>query len=108
MEVLFAHSSPSDATSSYVFADYALSAGSLVVQVDFVVAEVEDSAAVAVEVVVVPVPAVPVLAAVAAVAVDDEDMVSAAALKVVDPQVIVVLVSVPGETHRFAVAFRAD
>ena len=81
--------------------------GSLVDQVDFVVAEVEDSVAVAVaaEVAVVHVPVlVPVLAA----AVDGEDMVLAAALKVAVPQVIVVLVSVPEERNHSVVAFRAD
>lgn len=85
-----------------MFADYASSVGSLVDQVDFVV-EVEGSVAVAVEAAVVPVPA-PVLAA----AVDGEDMVLAAALKVVVPQVIVVFVFVPEERHRSVVAFRAD
>jgi hypothetical protein len=87
-----------------VLADYASSVGSLVDQVDFV--EVEDSVAVAVEVAVVPVP-VPV-PAVPVLAVDGEDMVLAAALKVVVPQVIVVLVFVPEERHHSVVAFRAD
>ena len=104
VEVLIAHSSPS-ASSSYVFADYASSAGSLVDQADFVV-EVEGSVAAVVEVAVDSVPAVLVL--VPAAAVDDEDMVLAAALMVAVLQVIVVLVFVPEETHRSVVAFRAD
>ena len=100
--MVFAHSSSSDASSYDVFAasDYASSVG-LVEQVDFVVVEVADSVAFAVEVV-----AVPVLAAAAVV--DGEDMELAAALKVVVPQVIVVLVFVPEERHRSVVAFRAD
>ena len=81
---------------------------SLVDQIGFVVVEVEDSAAVAVVLVPIPVPAlVPALAA-AAAAVDGADMVLAAALKVVVPQVIVVLVFVPEERYHSVVAFRAD
>ena len=79
--------------------------GSLVDQVGFVV-EVEDSVAVAVAVAVVLVPAVLVLAAAAAV--DGEDMVMAAASKVVVPQVIVVPVFVPEVRHHSVVAIRAD
>jgi len=105
VEDLFARSSPSDASSSYVFADYASFVGSLVDQADFVVVEVEDSVAVAVEVAVVPVPVVLVL--VLAAAVNGEDMVLAAALKMVVQQVIVVLVFVPEERHHSVVAFRA-
>ena len=81
--------------------------GSLVDQVDFVVAEVEDSVAVAVAAE-VAVAHVPVLVPVLAAAVDGEDMVLAAALKVAVPQVIVVLVSVPEERNHSVVAFRAD
>lgn len=76
---------------------------SLVDQVGFVV-EVEDSVAVAV----VPVPVPALVPALAAAAVYGADMVLAAALKAVVPQVIVVLVFVPEERHHSVVAFHAD
>ena len=74
----------------------------MVVQVESVVVEVEDSVAVAVEVAVVL-----VVVVVVAVAVDDEGT-GLAAWQVVVPWVIVVCAFVPVERNHSVVVFRAD